>query len=81
MLPELAAERQRPVDSVGRLKDQEYRAIADAMDRLGGDKAAVSQELGISATTLWRRLKEMNWSASGRNGRSSREKQQSRSQE
>ncbi len=81
VLPELAAERQRPVDSVGRLKDQEYRAIADAMDRLGGDKAAVSQELGISATTLWRRLKEMNWNASGGNGRSSKEKQQSRSQE
>jgi propionate catabolism operon transcriptional regulator len=44
----------------GRLKEQEYRAIADAMQRLRGDKVAVSRELGISPTTLWRRLKEMN---------------------
>ena len=34
------------------------------MLRLGGDKSAVSRELGISATTLWRRLKEMGWNSS-----------------
>jgi propionate catabolism operon transcriptional regulator len=42
------------------LKDREARAIRDAMLRHDGDKTAVSRELGISATTLWRRLREMD---------------------
>lgn len=43
----------------GLLKEQEYRAIRAAMEQFGGDKTAVARELGISSTTLWRRLKEM----------------------
>ncbi len=61
ILPELAMPLPATGDTpAGRLKEQEYRAIADAMQRLRGDKVAVSRELGISPTTLWRRLKEMN---------------------
>ncbi|MEE4279648.1 MAG: sigma 54-interacting transcriptional regulator [Halieaceae bacterium] len=60
VLPELSANSGR-----GRgLKEQEFRSIREAMLRLAGDKAAVSRELGISTTTLWRRLKEMDWDAS-----------------
>ena len=46
-------------NSPGALKAQEARAIREAMQRFGGDKAAVSRELGISSTTLWRRLKAL----------------------
>ncbi|MEM9317260.1 MAG: helix-turn-helix domain-containing protein, partial [Pseudomonadota bacterium] len=70
VLPELYAAATTPVTNPGLLKEQEYRAIVEAMQRLGGDKAAVSRELGISATTLWRRLKEMNWSRSEEAGAS-----------
>ncbi|MFT7287355.1 MAG: propionate catabolism operon transcriptional regulator [Halieaceae bacterium] len=47
----------------GLLKEQEFRTIRDAMLRCNGDKAAVSRELGISSTTLWRRLKKMGWNS------------------
>jgi propionate catabolism operon transcriptional regulator len=61
VLPELFTPARNIGDAPeGLLKEQEYRAIADAMRRLGGDKTAVSRELGISSTTLWRRLKEMD---------------------
>ena len=61
VLPELHVANSEWAAGAGLLKEQEYRAISDAMQRLNGDKAAVSRELGISSTTLWRRLKEMDW--------------------
>jgi propionate catabolism operon transcriptional regulator len=62
VLPELFAA--ADTEQAGLLKEQEQRAIADAMQRFDGDKVAVSRELGISPTTLWRRLKEMDWNSS-----------------
>lgn len=59
VIPELSLTLDAGGSNAGLLKAQEYRAIADAMQRYGGDKTAVSRELGISVTTLWRRLKEM----------------------
>ena len=63
VLPELTL--QGEIAGAGLLKEQEYRAIRDAMARLAGDKSAVCRELGISTTTLWRRLKEMDSRESG----------------
>ncbi|MFK7830799.1 MAG: sigma 54-interacting transcriptional regulator [Congregibacter sp.] len=60
VLPELSGPLRLHDASEGRLKEQEYRTISEAMERLGEDKAAVSRELGISPTTLWRRLREMH---------------------
>ncbi|GAB5415467.1 MAG: propionate catabolism operon regulatory protein PrpR [Congregibacter sp.] len=59
VLPELQRFEASAEDGNGILKSQEYRAIEEAMQRLNGDKTAVSRELGISSTTLWRRLKHM----------------------
>ena len=42
----------------------ERRAIEAALVRCGGDQAKVARELGISATTLWRKMKRL-----GVNGR------------
>lgn len=41
------------------LKIQEEQTIYEAMDRFNNDKARVAKYLGISTTTLWRRLKGM----------------------
>lgn len=60
VLPELVQSPGLREAPAGLLKKQEYRVIADAMTRFDGDKAEVSRELGISPTTLWRRLKEMD---------------------
>lgn len=62
MLPELWL---TPPAAGGALKEQEAQAIRAAMLRHSGDKAAVSRELGISATTLWRRLKALDADAAG----------------
>ncbi|TDG11421.1 sigma-54-dependent Fis family transcriptional regulator [Seongchinamella unica] len=43
----------------GSLRDQEEEAIRSAMQKFAGDKAKVAQYLGISTTTLWRRLRAM----------------------
>lgn len=61
VVPEVFIARGVPASSA--LKEQEASAIREAMLRHRGDKAAVSLELGISSTTLWRRLKKMNWDA------------------
>jgi len=56
ILPELfmdSADR----DQRGLLKAQEEEAIREAMQRFSGDKQKVAEFLGISTTTLWRRLK------------------------
>jgi len=60
VLPELDLAPAQGIASDGLLKAQERRAIREAMQRFDGDRTAVSRELGISATTLWRRLKEMD---------------------
>jgi propionate catabolism operon transcriptional regulator len=46
----------------GSLKEKEQQAIAEAMARFDNDKSRVAEHLGISPTTLWRRLKAMEWS-------------------
>jgi two-component system response regulator HydG len=37
----------------------ERRAIEAALVRCGGDQARVARELGVSATTLWRKMKRL----------------------
>ena len=57
ILPELA--RPFPTETTGALKELEASAIMTAMEKFGGDKQRVANHLGISVTTLWRRLKRM----------------------
>jgi propionate catabolism operon transcriptional regulator len=59
ILPELFIEPMLHVTDGQVLKVQEEQTIYDAMDRFNNDKARVAQYLGISTTTLWRRLKSM----------------------
>jgi transcriptional activator for dhaKLM operon len=40
------------------LVDLEREAILERIEARGGDLHAVAQDLGISRTTLWRRMKE-----------------------
>ena len=44
------------------LREQEEASIRRAMKEFNGDKALVAESLGISTTTLWRRLKRMQQS-------------------
>ena len=41
------------------LREIEARAIRDALARHGGKRVAAARELGISKTTLWRKVKQM----------------------
>ena len=61
ILPELFGADSLQQPGSNGLKEQEFRAIREAMLQHDGDKAAVSRQLGVSATTLWRRLREMDW--------------------
>jgi two-component system response regulator HydG len=45
------------------VEDAERRAIEEAMARCQGDQGRVAKELGISPTTLWRRMKRLGLSA------------------
>jgi transcriptional regulator of acetoin/glycerol metabolism len=56
----LAALAAAPSPSGGprRLVDLERDAILERIEARGGDLHLVSQDLGISRTTLWRRMKE-----------------------
>jgi len=47
------------------VEEAERRAIAGALARCEGDQGRVAKELGISATTLWRRMKRLGISAAG----------------
>jgi two-component system response regulator HydG len=49
-----AAERRTLAAAV---EEAERRAVEDALARCGGDLARVARELGVSATTLWRKMK------------------------
>ena len=40
------------------LAEQEKIAIVDALNKYGGNQTKVSQVLGISTTTLWRKIKK-----------------------
>ncbi|MEO0436045.1 MAG: sigma 54-interacting transcriptional regulator [Pseudomonadota bacterium] len=59
VLPELGHSLADTADVAGLLQEQELRAITGAMRQFNGDKSAVCRELGISQTTLWRRLKHI----------------------
>ena len=60
ILPELR--RQDSDYSSGALKDLEASAIVRAMEQFDGDRRQVAAFLGISPTTLWRRLKKLEGS-------------------
>ncbi|MGB8933143.1 MAG: sigma-54 dependent transcriptional regulator [Anaeromyxobacteraceae bacterium] len=45
------------------VEQAERRAIEEAMERCQGDQGRVAKELGISSTTLWRRMKRLGLSA------------------
>nr|WP_225413361.1 sigma-54 dependent transcriptional regulator [Stigmatella hybrida] len=49
--------------------DAERRAIAQSLERNGTDLAQVAEELGISSTTLWRKMKRLNLRPPGDVGR------------
>jgi len=46
--------------TLGALREQEARAIREALQRFGNDRQRTAEFLGISTTTLWRRLKQLN---------------------
>jgi propionate catabolism operon transcriptional regulator len=60
ILPELFAQAASVDCERGVLKAQEEAAILDAMARFNNDKGKVAQHLGISSTTLWRRLRDID---------------------
>lgn len=60
ILPELAsASSQDGLSAATSLRGREAAAIRRAMEKFAGDKARVADYLGISTTTLWRRLRAM----------------------
>ena len=62
ILPELHEPVTLGDTSGGSLREQEEEAIRRAMERFAGDKTQVAEHLGISTTTLWRRLRAMSQS-------------------
>ena len=42
------------------VEEAEPRAILQALERHGVDLARVADELGVSSTTLWRKMKRLN---------------------
>ncbi|KZX56518.1 sigma-54-dependent Fis family transcriptional regulator [Halioglobus sp. HI00S01] len=57
ILPEL--QRNNAIRPTNSLREQEEASIRQAMQTFNGDKARVAESLGISTTTLWRRLRRM----------------------
>ena len=62
ILPELYLPQPRGDFTGGSLREQEAEAIRLAMYQFNGDKSRVAESLGISTTTLWRRLRAMEQS-------------------
>jgi two-component system response regulator HydG len=50
------------------VEDAERRAIEAALARSGGDLGKVARELGVSATTLWRKMKRLGLESRGHGG-------------
>jgi transcriptional regulator with PAS, ATPase and Fis domain len=42
------------------VEEAERRAIAQALERHGTDLGRVAEELAVSSTTLWRKMKRLN---------------------
>jgi propionate catabolism operon transcriptional regulator len=57
VLPELYAPPESPGAASGAIRAQEQQLIRDALRRFGNDRSRAAEYLGISQTTLWRRLK------------------------
>jgi len=45
---------------IGNIKDMENKIIIEAVRKFKGDKSMLADKLGISRTTLWKKLKEMD---------------------
>lgn len=56
MLISLSPERQGSEHKDVVIKDKSHEPLEDVMARFNGDRKAVAEYLGISRTTLWRRL-------------------------
>lgn len=57
--PELFVEA-RLDSEYGLVRNKELELVADAMNKFAGDKQKAAEYLGMSQTTLWRRLKRIN---------------------
>ena len=57
--PELATEAP-PTEEQGLVRSKELELVVDAMQKFGGNKTKVAEYLGMSQTTLWRRLKMLS---------------------
>jgi len=57
--PEILVKKTFDLDN-GLVKTTELELVAEAMTRFNGDKRRVATYLGLSQTTLWRRLKHIN---------------------
>ncbi|WP_077072565.1 sigma 54-interacting transcriptional regulator [Mailhella massiliensis] len=51
---------EKTIGSVSSRKDQELQRIREAFDRLHGNRTQIARELGISRSTLWRKLKMLH---------------------
>ncbi len=58
LAPELFANKE--IETAGALAKSERQLVIQAMNKFNGNKELVTQFLGISQTTLWRRLKLIN---------------------
>jgi len=64
-LPQIVPELYAPADDArdapaGALREQEEQLIRDALRRFGNDRTRAAEYLGISQTTLWRRLRGLD---------------------
>jgi transcriptional regulator with PAS, ATPase and Fis domain len=54
-----------PPDSIPTLQEAEKRLIEMALERLDGNQTEVAKKMGISRSTLWRKIKEYDISRTG----------------
>lgn len=59
MFPEHAVPKDSPAETGGFGRSREAQRIAEALARNDGNRAVTAQELGISTTTLWRKIKKL----------------------